>query len=134
MKTAIKLICFLSLLVIVCSIGQNSYAGRRAWHKRPMSRRIWRRQHGSERYNYTRVNDLNKDGVVDMKDRVMWVNKDKSGSGIIVVNDDNRDIYEVMDLNENGQVTRKEINKFYTTYDLDGNGVLEEAEINAASE
>ncbi|MFH1868372.1 MAG: EF-hand domain-containing protein [Candidatus Omnitrophota bacterium] len=83
---------------------------------------------------YIRDNDFNHDGKVDAKDRLMWVNKKKPGIQPVLVSKENEDLLEIMDTNGDGSVDQKEMQAFYSTYDINSNGILENSEINAAVE
>jgi len=84
------------------------------------------------RRQYIQNHDLNGDGVVNQKDRLLWLNRNKETITTTVINDENEDLMEAMDLNGDGVVDKKEAEIFYNRYDVNGNGVLEEAEINRA--
>ena len=85
-------------------------------------------------YQYVKTHDMNGDGVVNAKDRLIWINRQGGNVPAVLVSTENADLYEVMDYNNDGSVSKEELLAFYTVYDVNGNGVLEEAEIEAATD
>ena len=84
-----------------------------------------------KRYSYVRSHDYNGDGKVDRKDRLIWLNNRKGNYDEVYVSEENQDIVEVMDLDGDGNVEGWEMKQVYSSYDLNGNGTLEAAEIDA---
>ncbi len=106
--------------------------------KPPLRPRIKRKKAAGQRrrghYAYVRSHDFNNDGIVDLKDRLIWAERHKDNADGVYVADDNKDLAEAMDLNGDGNVTQKEMSIFYASYDINGNGVLEDIEIENATE
>lgn len=83
-------------------------------------------------YQYVRAHDYNHDGVVDTRDRLVWI-RDRGGKyDTVDITDEDGDLFEAMDINNDGRVDATEIQIFYKMYDTNKNGVLEDAEIDAA--
>jgi hypothetical protein len=87
----------------------------------------------SRTYNYVSKHDLNYDGKVDIKDRLIWL-RDRKNYDAVYVSTDNEDLVEIMDADGDGNVERWEVDLFYDKYDLNKNGILEDAEVDAATE
>ncbi|MBU1083529.1 MAG: hypothetical protein KKG84_00415 [Candidatus Omnitrophica bacterium] len=85
-------------------------------------------------HEYIRSHDKNGDGVVDDRDRLLWLKEKHDVEPTVLVSTENEDIVEVMDLDSDGNVDAAEMQYFYSKYDIDGNGVLEEEEITLASD
>ena len=83
-------------------------------------------------YRYIRNHDLNYDGKVDNKDRLIWIRNKKGNYSTIFVSDENEDLAEIMDMDGDGDVEAWEMKQFYLAYDLNQNGLLEDKEIEAA--
>ncbi|MFA5146936.1 MAG: hypothetical protein WC515_06170 [Candidatus Omnitrophota bacterium] len=85
-------------------------------------------------YKYVNTHDLNGDGAVNTKDRLLWINRHRSDVPEVLVSTENVDIYEAMDYNDDGSVSKEEMDAFYTVYDKNGDGGLDEAELEAATD
>ena len=83
----------------------------------------------AKKYRYIKAHDLNNDGRVDNKDRLLWLQKNKATFVPVVVSADNEDMFEVMDMDGNGKVSMSEVKFFYNKYDTNRNGTLEAVEI-----
>jgi len=92
------------------------------------------KQNKQKRYKYVNTHDLNNDGKVNNRDRLIWLRNKDGAYDPVYVSGDNEDIVEVMDLDSDGNVEQWEMQQFYYSYDLNGNGVLEDGEIEKASE
>ena len=119
-------------LVMICSflVGEaysQKYNYPPGYYKRKYKNRVRR---AVKTYNYVENHDLNNDGKVNTKDRLIWLKSlDKD---TVYVSKENEDITEVMDLDEDGDVEEWEAKVFYDQYDLNENGILEDEEIEAA--
>ena len=129
-----KFLCFLvAILVMLSCVSEISYARRQ-----PRGSYYWRKHYydipyaTQKRYRYIKTHDLNKDGRVDNQDRLLWTNKYGKDFFPIDVTRTNADIYEVMDLNDDGKVTKKEFKEFHNTFDINRNGVIERSEVDEA--
>lgn len=91
------------------------------------------KQYKPKTYTYISKHDLNYDGKVDIKDRLIWLRGRKSYDPLYV-STENEDLVEVMDADGDGNVERWEVDLFYDKYDLNKNGILEDAEVDAATE
>ncbi len=87
-----------------------------------------------KKHRYYETHDVNNDGKVNLKDRLLWLRRNRGSYGSVLVSTENKDLYEVMDVNNDGNVDAVEMNLFYDKYDLNGNGLLEDEEIEAAKE
>jgi hypothetical protein len=85
-------------------------------------------------YRYIGEHDLNGDGAVDNRDRLIWVERHRNSFQNTLVSKENEDLLEAMDANKDGNVDALELKRFYDKYDLNKNGVLENEEIKAAIE
>lgn len=138
-----KKLSFVMMLFIIsmACIPQESYAWR--WPLRRGSRPAPRRGVvkpklkpvlAPKKHRYIKTHDLNGNGRVDIKDRLIWVGKYRAEFGTVIITEDNADLYEAMDLNNDGKLTKPELDEFYYRYDLNRNGTLEEFEIEAATD
>ncbi|MBN1871976.1 MAG: hypothetical protein JW800_05325 [Candidatus Omnitrophica bacterium] len=124
LMTAI-LLCFFSLV-----INGNAYCAWRPKPKIPVKAKI--RASHQKTYNYIRSHDYNLDGKVDAKDRLLWLRQQKHHYDTVYVSTENEDIVEAMDSDGDGDVETWEMEEFYSQYDTNGNGTLEDEEIEAA--
>ena len=85
-------------------------------------------------YKYVRSHDVNNDGKVNLKDRLIWLRNRKGNYGNVYLSEENADLVEVMDTNLNGKVETWEMTAFYQQYDTNKNGILEDAEIEVATD
>jgi Ca2+-binding EF-hand superfamily protein len=85
-------------------------------------------------YKYISSHDLNGDGKVDVKDRLIWLNNNRGNLPKVLVSKENEDLVEVMDVDGDGDVEDWELEGFYSNYDLNQDGVLDSKEIEAATE
>jgi len=129
------------VIVIVFALSaavaaQDSYAWRWPWRRKKTAPRYKRIKPllRPKKYRYIRSHDLNGDGRVAVKDRLWWLKRHGRPSGIIVIDETNEDIYDAIDYNGDGKVSKTELDKFCFEYDLNRNGTLEESEIDAASD
>lgn len=83
---------------------------------------------------YKKIHDLNNDGKVDGRDRLMWLRNKGGNYDPVLVSTDNEDIVNVMDLNGDGSVDKYEMKEFYNIFDLNGDGRLDDYEIDQAVE
>ena len=81
---------------------------------------------------YIAAHDFNKDGRVDKRDTVFWVKNHKDNSPTIYVSTENEDLYDVVDIDNDGDVEQWEMKRFYNRYDDNKDGVLDENEIDRA--
>jgi len=91
------------------------------------------RQYKPKKYTYISKHDLNYDGKVDIKDRLIWLRSRKSDDPIYV-STENEDITDIMDVDGDGDVEQWEVELFYDKYDLNKNRILEDREIDAATD
>jgi len=128
------LICFLIVAAILLFMGEaKSWWGPRSRAPRgtapaPAARRSAQAGH----HQYVRTHDYNHDGKVDVKDRLRWIRNHTEGYSTVSITDDDADLIEIMDINGDGSVDITEVQIFYKAYDTNKNGVLEDAEIDAA--
>ena len=88
----------------------------------------------ARKYKYIRSHDLNHDGKVTVKDRVIWLNNHKGKYNTIYISADNEDILEVMDSDGDGKIEAWEMKEYYDMYDLNKDGVVDQKEIDIISE
>ena len=69
--------------------------------------------------------------MVDARDRLIWLEKNKN-SGVVYISNDNQDLIEVMDIDGNGNLHPREMIETYNSYDTNRSGILEDGEIDAA--
>ena len=117
------------LLAIILPERAEAEHNRRDRHRR--TRLLHQKIYTKKDYRYIRSNDFNDDGVVDARDRLIWLEKNKY-SGIVYITDDNRSLIEVMDIDENGNLQPREIIEIHNSYDTNRNGILEDGEVDAA--
>ena len=84
-----------------------------------------------KKYAYIRSHDYNHDGMVNAKDRLIWLNNKGGSYDPVYVSSENEDIVEAFDLDGDGDVESWEMEQIYASYDLNGNGILEESEISS---
>jgi hypothetical protein len=65
-----------------------------------------------KKYNYIRTHDLNGDGRVNSRDRLIWLRKKGGSYAVVYISEDNEDLVEVMDINEDGTVEIWEMEEF----------------------
>ena len=102
-------------------------------HRRVRTRRAVRRTLVHKKYEYKQEHDINNDGRVDVKDRLLWLRKNKGDTSVAYVSKENEDLIEMMDVDNDGDVEQEEMDEFYQKYDTNNNGVLEDEEINSAN-
>jgi len=85
-------------------------------------------------YEYIKSHDVNGDGIVDTKDRILWIKRNRADLPAVLVSTENEDIYEVMDYDNDGSVSKAEIDAFYRIYDKNGDGILDEKEMALATD
>ncbi len=100
----------------------------------PPKRILVYRPKAAKKYAYIKSHDINADGVVDIRDSVIWAQRLKGGAANILVSEGNADVYYVMDLDDDGRVDKEEIELFFDNFDLNANGMLEPNEIAVAAE
>jgi len=130
---------FRKFLVFVCIFCMFSilayklaYSGWRRSNYRP--KRGVTSKTKAKTYKYIRSHDSNGDGQVDIKDRLLWIRKRAGDKSTVYVSTENEDIAEVMDLDNDGDVEEWEMRSFYSYYDEDQDGVLEDSEIDEATD
>lgn len=69
--------------------------------------------------------------MVDARDRLIWLEKNKN-SGVVYISNDNRDLIKVMDIDRNGNLHPREMIEVYNSCDTNRSGILEDGEINSA--
>lgn len=85
-----------------------------------------------EKQKYIKSHDLNNDGKVTVKDRLLWI-KANSGS-TVYVSDENRSLAETIDEDKDGDIELWEMKRFYEKYDLNKDGAIDDVEIEKAEE
>lgn len=88
----------------------------------------------SKVYDYAKENDINGDGSVDTKDRLIWLREKKGAYTDIDVSDKNEALVDVMDKNGDGRVQSWEMEDLFNKYDTNEDKILEEEEIDAVVE
>ncbi|MEA3328981.1 MAG: hypothetical protein U9Q08_04595 [Candidatus Omnitrophota bacterium] len=125
------------LVILFCVLSmflpQEAQSWRRHGPKPKPAVRRHRNQLRHKKYNYIRAHDYNHDGRVDLKDRLLWL-RNKGNYSVVHVEEDNKDLVEIIDINEDGVVKTWELKEFYNKYDLDRNGILEDEEISAVTD
>ena len=86
----------------------------------------------AKKYNYIGSHDLNGDGAVDRRDRLLWLERNRKTMSTTLISKENEDLLEDMDLNGDGYVDNEEITIYYNDYDLNNDGKLDSAEINSS--
>jgi len=104
-----KFFCLVAVFFVMSSILLTDAAFARP---RPRLRR--RAVRGTvvkpvKKYNYVKAHDLNGDGKVNAGDRYLWVKRRGTNVAPVILTVENIDIYEIMDLNNDGKVTQKEM-------------------------
>jgi len=132
---------YFSIIILFCAISILLPEEARSWWqpRRSTSRSTATRRHTREsirnkKYNYIREHDLNGDGKVDTRDQLIWLRNNKGSYELVYVSTENEDLVEIMDLDGDGDVEEWEMTQFYNDYDLDKDGVLEDEEIEAATD
>lgn len=135
-------ICFLSVLA-----PQDAYSWRWRpfWRRNPAPRQPKPRTGSPARVErkkkkkwtkilrrYDKKHDLNNDGAVNVKDRLLWIKKTTKTHTIVYVADDNKGLIDEIDLDGDGNVEDIEMMAFFEEYDTNRNGVLDDEEIEAA--
>lgn len=85
-----------------------------------------------EKQKYIKSRDLDNDGKVTVKDRLLWI-KANSGS-TVYVSGENRSLAETIDEDGDGIIESWEMKRFYEKYDLNGDGAIDDVEIDKAEE
>jgi hypothetical protein len=124
------LIVALALCLIFTMADSRAYGAWRPKPRTPKKTKIKAAQRKT--YNYIKSHDYNHDGKVDARDRLIWVNRNKNNFDTVYVSTENEDIVEIMDLDGDGDVESWELDSFYSQYDTNENGILEDEEIEAA--
>ncbi len=83
---------------------------------------------------YIKSRNESRVGEADAKNGLVRVKDYGTGLEMIYIIDKKGNLYEIMDMNCDGDVEQWEIEEFYRIYDKDNNGVLENIEINAMLE
>lgn len=125
---------FLATLAIMArdtSAGQNKPPKWKVRQNRKIAHEKAQRKR-ARHYKYVNNHDLNNDGVVDSRDRLIWLKNRDGNYGRVYVSAENEDVVEVMDIDGDGSVESWEMEAFYDNYDLNGDGVLDEYELNQA--
>lgn len=127
------------IFAIIISMGFCLFAGNAfseltptQKHKQATANKI--KKADKKKYDYIRTRDLNQDGRVDAKERQIWAGRRKSTTQPTLVSKEDEDIFAIMDTDNNGSVGEDEMQAFYSTYDINSNGILENSEISAAME
>ncbi|MBL7070756.1 MAG: hypothetical protein ISS26_01105 [Candidatus Omnitrophica bacterium] len=81
---------------------------------------------------YIQSHDVNNDGKVDLKDRLIHLRRNKGSYAEVPVSAENEGLYGVMDANSDSNVGPAEMERFYDRYDTNNDGLLEDEEIGAA--
>ena len=121
---------FISVLVlstIIFSDFAYSWWGEKPAKGVKQKRRVLRRS------GYIRGHDLNADGKVDIKDKLILLKNKKGAYNRMKVSSSNADLIVAMDYNADGIVEAAEMKRFFSQYDINSNGFLEDREINAAT-
>ena len=95
---------------------------------------IKRHKKAAKVYRYKRTHDINNDGVVNARDRLLWLKRKGGNYAKVLVSADNDDIVEVMDIDGDGNVEEWEMQAFYDNYDLNNDGVIDDYEMNQATD
>ena len=129
-----KQFLFIIFLLCLCQVILSSdlYAWRWSRPKKTVRERV--KATRRKAYRYKKVHDVNNDGKVNIRDRLMWLKRKNKSYTPVLVSDENEDIVEVMDMDGDGSVEEWEMEGFYNQYDLNGNGTLEDVEIEAAAD
>ena len=125
------LLVILSFWLLAIILPERVEAERIKRYRRRRTRSSHGRVHTKKNYRYIRSHDFNDDGVVDARDRLIWLEKNKN-SGVVYISNDNRDLIEVMDIDGNGNLPPREMIETHNLYDTNRSGILEDGEINAA--
>ena len=92
-------------------------------------RRVYRRKK-CYKYHYVKKHDINNDGTVNYKDKVLWLKKHHRTTTPIVIDvpaeADEETLLEEFDLNEDGQLDTNELEIAFESYDINEDGVLDE--------
>lgn len=124
------LLVILSFWLLAVILPERAEAEQIRRYRRRRTRPSHRRVHTKKNYRYIRSHDFNDDGVVDARDRLIWLEKNKN-SGVVYISNDNRDLIEVMDIDGNGNLHPREMIEIYNSYDTNRSGILEDGEIDA---
>lgn len=126
---------FFAMILAITIISTCSIALARHWR----SYRSWRytyyyAPHRPTYVVYSTSYDLNHDGVIDVRDRLCWINKHYVPNSIVkitIVSNEKNFLCE-LDLNKNGVIESSEMAYWVSKYDINKNGRLEEYEIRMA--
>jgi hypothetical protein len=102
------------------------------WRRRKAHQKKTRAE--KKKYQYIKSHDFNGDGIVDAKDRLLWLKKKEGQYTSVYIAKENEDLAEMMDVDGNGDVQPWEMQQFIKKYDSNKNGILENNEIDAAAE
>jgi len=116
-----------------CAPWRRSKPKARVVKKKVVEKKAVKEKTLTKKRQHYRTHDVNNDGEVDLKDRLIWLRRNKGSYGTVLISTENKDLYEVMDANSDGNVGAAEMNLFYKKYDLDNNNLLEDEEIEAAT-
>jgi len=131
-----RVLCFFVVILMVLSCASEvSYARRYRYSRGSYYSR--KHRYGvpystEKRYRYIKSHDLNKDGRVDNRDRLLWTRKYGKEFFPMEIKGTNEDIYEVMDMNEDGEVTKQEFKEFSKKFDGNRDGYIDRFEIEEA--
>jgi len=99
-------------------------------HRTRIPRRRAYRRKKSHKYHYIKKHDINNDGTVNYKDKVLWLKKHHKTTTSIVIEapagTDEETLLEEFDINEDGQLDIYEIEVAFESYDINEDGVLDE--------
>ena len=96
------LLIILSFWLLAIILPERAEAEQIRRYRRRRTKSSQGRVHTKKNYRYIRSHDFNDDGVVDARDRLIWLEKNKN-SGVVYITNDNRDLTEVMDVDGNNQ-------------------------------
>lgn len=125
---------FILILVLVsCCLVLTSDTAM-AWYWRPLKHKHYHVYHKPTYVVYISTYDFNRDRVIDLRDRLLWIQKHYVPNTVVsvtIVSEEKNFLCE-LDLNKNGIIESSEMAYWVSRYDINKNGVLEEYEINMA--
>lgn len=87
-----------------------------------------------EKQKYINSHDLNNDGKVNIKDRLLWIRAKSAAVPVVYISDEDKGLVAVIDEDNDGDIELWERKRFYEKYDLNRDGAIDDVEIDKAEE
>ena len=122
----------LSVLTILCCAALLLLSSEGLALQKPPKPKL--RSDAKKKHKYIANNDINNDGRVDQKDRLLMLQRKDGKYDDAYVSTEDEDMLDIIDIDGDGSVESWEIEGFYDQYDTNGDGVLQDEEIEAATD